>query len=285
MERRRALDRVSIGAIDVARPVALTRTGTFTVEGRPPGVAQAMGPFPARLVAGWKAARVAPGLLERDPVTARRVAALDRPWPQPITPRAMALERRPGAIAIEHLLTWTYRNQRAHTSLMGDDELMQLRHAGRDSGTGRSLCGCAAIAERADLGVDRVDGGGYRLNRVHPDAETVHERVDRLSVAARRLIIRHALADTTPPWSSHRCRLVPVLNGKGLPKVVRTKHDQPWYCPIEWDVPPERVLAANTDYALWHGALIRLFMDLRAPGLLTQHAVGAPLAPAAPWEE
>ena len=33
---------------------------------------------------------------------------------------------------------------------------------------------------RGALGVDRIDGGGYRLNRVHADAETVHERVERL---------------------------------------------------------------------------------------------------------
>jgi hypothetical protein len=281
--------RVAIGEVTVRRPVTLTPTRAFAlaVEQRAPSPL-AVGPFPARVVQGYRADRAQVLGLEADPTGQRRARALD--WPQPMVGRVVRVETPvaaavAGAVPIEHLLTWTYRAQRAHTSMIGGDDLQQLARAERVTEDGRSPDGCAAIAERAALGVERVDGGGYRLNKVHPDAETVHERVERLSGAKRGLIIRHALADTAPPWSAHRSRLVPVINGKGKPKIVRTRHDQPWYCPVVWDVAPESVMAANADYALWHAALVELARTLAEPGLLVAHVVAPPLAVAEPWED
>lgn len=280
--------RVAIGEVTVRRPVTVTPTRSFalSVEQRPPSPL-AVGPFPTRVVQGYRADRAQVLGLEADPTGQRRARALKaaHDWPQPMVRRVAQARPATQAVAIEHLLVWTYRRQRAHTGMIGADELQQLARAERITEDGRSIDGCAAIAERAALGVDKVDGGGYRLNRVHPDAETVHERVERLSGAKRGLVIRHALADTTPPWSAHRSRLVPVINGKGKPKVVRTKHDQPWYCPVTWDVAPESVMAANADYALWHEALVDLAHTLAEPGLLVAHTVAPPLAVAAPWAD
>jgi len=284
--------RVAVGDLSVVRRADLVPTFRRVVEVRPANP-RAMGPFPARPVQGYR--------VEVAAVEERDEHALNRAWPPAtVVPVALA-EASPKAVPIEDLLVWTYKRQRAHTGMMGADDLQQLYRSargriysfdaeGRVAGwtdydvDGRSTDGCAAIAERAALGVERVDGGGYRLNRVHADAETVHERVERLGPAQRRLIIRAALTGEAPPWSAHRPKLGPMVNSKGVPRFRYDERRNPIACLLEWDVEPEHVRTQNSNYSLWHAALVSLADTLSAPGLLVLHVVGPPRALAAPWQ-
>lgn len=266
--------RVAIGETTINRRLDLTPTFRRVVEARPAGP-RAMGPFPGRLVQGYRVDVVA--------VEGRDEHALNRAWPSPMVQDLALPEAQPKAMPIEDLLVWVYKRQRAHTSMMGNDDLQTLYRGSRMTDDGRTTDGCAAIAERGELGVDRIDGGGYRMNRVHADAETVHERVDRLPPAKRRLVIRWALEGEAPPWSAHRPRLLPMLNSRGVQRFQYDERRNPIACLLAWDTEPTDVLAMNTDYALWHEALLSLAVELSAPGLLAHHVVGLPRAVAAPW--
>lgn len=123
--------------------------------------------------------------------------------------RTVADRRR--ALDLEALLVWVVRDQKADRVGAALHPLEVVAHFGLLHGlpagagvyeTGISGDGCAAIAQRGELGTD-VDGGGPIRGlpaRLHPDAELVLEALERLPSSERRVILDHARHGDRPEW-------------------------------------------------------------------------------------
>ena len=124
------------------------------------------------------------------------------------------------ALDLEALVTWAIKTQRADhddVALFG----LELAAYGASRGwepRGQSLDGCARQARIGDVGC-QIDGGASVRGvapRMHADAETVMDAINRLKVG-RGLVIRFARIGERPEWLSHaQQKLVkePVIDTK-----------------------------------------------------------------------
>lgn len=186
-------------------------------------------------------------------------------------------------IDIERLLVWTVRDQQA----VGADAWGERAWL---EGHGCSSDGMVAIARAEALGT-HIDAGGRRVaGRVHADALTVIEMVERARWPTRALLLAHARTDSRPEWMPgaepfRQVRAMVWRGAKLVPKVVRDKHGHArGFEMVTVDRRPE-IAAARAAYARWHEGVecvARVLMANR--GLLAAHRVTGFRAPARPWE-
>jgi len=112
---------------------------------------------------------------------------------------------------LEAFLVWAIRDQMADRTDTALHPAEAVAHYGVLYGlpigagvyeTGISADGCAAIANRNEVGTD-IDGGGAIRGlppRVHPDAELVADIIEGLGARQRRLVLHHARHADRPEW-------------------------------------------------------------------------------------
>ena len=191
-------------------------------------------------------------------------------------------------IDVQALLVWTYRRQRADVVIGSGAGLLDAEAAADEvERHGISGCGCAAVASIERLGC-RVDGGGMSAGALHPDAETVHQAVQKLPVPAAQMVMRCARWGDVPDWMPRGRPIArAVRNGRGQ-AVVRCeawdRHRHYGWCPIEWVVSVARIEAARREYAIWHSAIRDVAYRLIYENRLTAYRVCPPAVRARPWE-
>lgn len=189
------------------------------------------------------------------------------------------------AMAIDRLLVWTYRHQRADIVIAQGAGLQRIEAAMDGVALGAvSACGCAALARTAALGC-QVAGGGGPAGHLHIDAERVHAAVMRLDRPVALLVIRHARQGDAPDWVP-RPRLKPVWDGRGRPRLAYDVKDRArnyGWCLVEPTFSQARIDAARLEYRLWHAALRALHVVLCGRVLADYRAL-PPEAADAPWK-
>jgi hypothetical protein len=109
------------------------------------------------------------------------------------------------SITAADLITWVYRDQKAH--LMSGQGLHlpegadEGAHDPEDYHGGWSADGCAALARRAAMGALIPDTGHLQRYALHPDAETVHSLVverSRPDPLGATLLLRHGRRGDAP---------------------------------------------------------------------------------------
>lgn len=176
-----------------------------------------------------------------------------------------------------------------------------------------STCGVGAMMRHGLLGASiNVSRSGAGTWRVHPDAELVHDAVMEISgdsVAAAKLVIRHARVGGVPDWedpqprpfmvdADRRCdehygrwlyRVEPKLYRDYVMRVAERIYDpktgktaEIMYCPVRWDPSLERVANVNAEYLFWHGAM-RALERLLSAVVFKDHLLTGFAAPEEPW--
>lgn len=128
---------------------------------------------------------------------------------------ALALSRPAAGLLrtldLEAFLVWAIRDQMADRTDTALHPAERIAHYGllhglpigaQVHGTGISADGCAAIANRNEVGTD-IDGGGAIRGlppRVHPDAELAADIIEGLGARQRRLVLHHARYADRPDW-------------------------------------------------------------------------------------
>lgn len=203
-------------------------------------------------------------------------------------PRVESAKRVVEAMAIDKLLVWTYRLQKADVVIgLGQGMLREEAELDGVEWQGVSGCGCAAVERIERLGV-RVDGGGnYGLTKLHPDAETVHETLMReLERPMQIMVIEHARIDVVPSWSGLLPKAYPVLNGKGKPAVQYSGWDKNrnyGACQVDFVPDIAWIEAVNGIYLAWWEAIEGLALRLRRDGRLVAHEARNPAVQKTPW--
>jgi len=205
-------------------------------------------------------------------------------------PRVESAKRVVEAMAIDKLLVWTYRLQKADVVIgLGQGMLREEAELDGVEWQGVSGCGCAAVERIERLGV-RVDGGGnYGLTKLHPDAETVHETLMReLERPMQIMVIEHARRGDPPEWTGLLPRPYPILDGRG--RAIREyarwdKNHDYGSCKVDWVPELSWIEFINNIYLLWWEAVDALRLRLSADGRLLAHEVRNPSVPKTPWLE
>ncbi|MEQ9449729.1 MAG: hypothetical protein RLN70_12630, partial [Rhodospirillaceae bacterium] len=186
-------------------------------------------------------------------------------------PQAAALPRKP--IDVEVLLHWTYQKQKADLVMEHGAGLNRFERIAQFGGSDSSPMAdsCALVADGCH---ERV-GASYDL---HPDAEAVHTRVQKLSGDMRAVVVPCAKTGLRPNWAEGlRPRLEPLRRGDGRPTVVMcSKSRRPSYCPVQVKDHPEYILARRNEYLRWWETLAWLAWSLTSEQALTGHAVRLP---------
>lgn len=192
-------------------------------------------------------------------------------------------------IAIEDLLVWTYRHQRADVVIRRGVGLHDLEaKADGVPVLASSACGCAAVARIAELGV-RVDSLGRDRGDLHPDAELVHAavldlagRVNGLPIA--HLVISHAARGEVPDAMVGQVpRARPYIHpANGTVRVDwLDAGKRRGVCPIAWAPSWPEIDAKREEYRAWWHALRGLAFALATHPKLTRYH---PLMPAVRYE-
>lgn len=198
------------------------------------------------------------------------------------------------SIDIEQLLTWTFRNQRAH-KIVPQGAGLQRAEALAD---GRNLqaksgCGCASVERIAELGV-RVDVSMSDPGQLHPDAETVYNAVTDLPRPIANLVARHAIDDTRPNWGEGMrpamipvWRKGPIYDAQGKPakrsfQMIYDRNRNAIACKVIPVHEPDSIARLRQDYTRWYDALVALANTLNDRPL-DHHVVTGPIVPAEPW--
>lgn len=221
------------------------------------------------------------------------------------------------AVDVLDLVTWVYREQRAH---IVDGRGIGLHEGERAAaGLGHTIQGdsIARIVTNGVLGC-QVDKLGYDMGELHPVAETVHGlllRLHRGARAAGNLVVEHALRGEIPAGATLEPQLQPAWKANG-PRWqwvnVRRETDgatvgirwpaersfkmvyddsrerMPLYCPLDEDFGPDYVAAERRDYVAWHDALTLLVVECAAlvkaaPLALGGLVVTGPTLAREPW--
>lgn len=190
-------------------------------------------------------------------------------------------------VDVVDLVTWVYREQRAH---IVDGRGIGLHEGERAAeGLGHTIAAdsIARVVANGVLGC-QVDKLGYDMGELHPVAEAVHGIVARLQtsgLAAGFLVIQHAQKGEIPTGATLEPRLQPDWKSKG-PQwqwvTVRRETDgetvtlrwpaersfkmayddsrerMPICCLLAEDFGPDYIASERRDYVAWHDALTRL---------------------------
>lgn len=209
---------------------------------------------------------------------------------------ALVVGRRPapGAAArpdtrrrtpIDSLVEWTFRVQKADRASAG------LEHRTWYAGVSCTalICDTLALQTQVDNG-----GPGHRIPPdVHPDAERVHELVQRMPMDQRILIEEQARIGGAPSWcdgvfplpvARRDLRGRPViqwLDPDGNPAVY-ARHNY-GVCEIEYEPSWAFIDATRDVYTAWRQALLALLERLGDSRELRDHVAVAPVAKPTPW--
>ena len=189
---------------------------------------------------------------------------------------------RNGAIDVEDLLVWAYRDQLVDRFAEAGLHVIERAAMGYEA-HGSSTDGCAALGRIAHMGT-RIDAGGLRVHdSVHPAAYAVAAAVNE--VARGTSVAIHARAATRPEGWRRPSRMarpsVWVKHGVEGQVEYEGPGRKGAYCPviILWSV--EREAWGRADYTRWHGALEAISWALAGRALGFE--VTGPAAPAEPW--
>lgn len=162
---------------------------------------------------------------------------------------------------VADLVTWVYRDQKAHLGAAGGTAVYEAAL------TGGSASMTAVVGRIGALGC-QVDRGGAGNARLHPVAEAVDRRVEAMPDG--RLLRRYGISGRLPEGYDLRERLRPVwliapeYDAAWRPKpgsfVVCYRHDarqrrEPVYCPVAWDRDSRFVEERRAECMAWFAAL------------------------------
>lgn len=186
---------------------------------------------------------------------------------------------------IDELVEWTYRVQKADRASAG------LEHRTGYAGISCTalICDTLALQSQVDNG-----GPGHRIPPdVHPDAERIHELVQRMPTDARMLIEDQARQGGAPSWFEGMWPMpVPLRDMRGRPVIrwldaegnaaPRGRHDY-GVCDLDFEPPQHIIDYARDIYRYWHRALRDLLERLGDSRELRDHVAVAPSAKPCPW--
>lgn len=180
--------------------------------------------------------------------------------------KAATLEPMP----IDRLLHWAYAIQ-----------LVDRARGGFEPG-GASIDSCQRLVQRSELGVS-VDGSAG-ANKVHPDADMIHEAVMTLKDKAEiGLLVHYARCGTTPDWLPNaKIAYRPVKNARGKPKKLYDHNRHPIACLVDVTASMERIAYARKVYSIWWNAMARLVQTVDTASLQRYQPL-APSCPPRPW--
>lgn len=194
-------------------------------------------------------------------------------------------------IAIERLLVWTYREQRADVVIGRGVGLHGLEAAADGVAIqASSACGCAAVARIAELGV-RVDSLGRDRGDLHPDAEVVHSAVMSMTGKVNGLPIAHLVIASASRGEAPDCMLGEVPRARPYMHAVNGTVRVDWLdanrrygvCPITWVPSWAEIDAKRAEYRAWWTALRVLAFALSSHPRLTRWHPLLPEVALEPW--
>lgn len=171
-------------------------------------------------------------------------------------------------------LLWTYGDQRAH-QVLG----LPGQQRTPDAFAGSWAPGWKATAIVAQYGFvpdcwgSGADGGG-----VHPDAAAVHAAVLALTGLRRGVVLEYAIRGCVPEWEVP-IMMLPVLDARGQPLVIRDRGKRAIACVIEPTADRDEIEWARKVYGYWHDGLGDVAAALLGSGL----SVTGPATDAEPW--
>lgn len=214
-------------------------------------------------------------------------------------------------VSLVALLTWVYRDQRAHVNSHVTLSL-PIHKEDPDIAPPRLDSACLRLARYGALGADIASTHRHHRPQLHRDAEAVHACVAALSHSdpyGAHLVARHGLWAQAPEFSNDVPIPEPVmrLNAFGRDEIIddaaapgngamtaQTVTDPQtgvtrlhWveipypFCPLRYWPSPADIAQSRLDYRIWHRALTRLLAILPALARWTVETVGAQ---ANPWD-
>jgi len=160
------------------------------------------------------------------------------------------------------LLAWVYGAQLAHRATTIGTSVFELERCVDEGARPRSSTdGFVAIDRYAEMGF-RMGRQRYRMDSLHPAAETVHEYVGRLPELARRLVIQCSSTGSIPEVPPPRLAIASECKGKaryrpdgrldpGATKVECASCGCRSYCPVRFIELPESYPHAEEIARLW----------------------------------
>ncbi len=192
-------------------------------------------------------------------------------------------------VTIEHLLEWTYRQQKAQVYAGRGIGLYEGERAAQGvEWFGHSSDGVAAIERIAETG-GRIDVSGSDMGWLDDDAAAVHEVAS--GVVDGMLVIRQAEIGGRPDWRPiSRPRVTPIIDHRGKPEVRYWQEigerDYGRYCPVIVLNSMDEVQHVREVYARWALAVIDVRRRLiNADRALRRHRLDQTVPPVAPWTD
>lgn len=106
-----------------------------------------------------------------------------------------------------------------------------------------------------------------------------------ISFKPAALIVTNAVLGRRPDWCNEQPTPARVVGPNGKAVVVgidsHGRYSPDAHCPLAWSPDPFEIVRARAEYAVWHGALVRLANQFRES--LIDHAPVLPSAPSQPW--
>lgn len=185
-------------------------------------------------------------------------------------------------VHVEDILEWVYRQQAVDVVLSRNDN----RDRNWLAGAGISSDGCAIVERQSILGT-RIDGGGYALVDIHPDAESVHIqigvmlRAGALSHTQVGLLLQCGKTGGVPDWGENEYPIAEAVPGSnGRPTVSGPKDNR--YCPIKWEPSLSYLDDLRRIYSKWHMGLVKLSESFSLKSL-KDYQVLPPAVHSSPW--
>lgn len=184
---------------------------------------------------------------------------------------------------IDALVDWTYRDQKADVASAG------LAHRTGYAGVSSTalICDTLALQTQVDNG-----GPGHRIPPdVHPDAERVHEAVERMALGS--LIVEQAKEGGAPSWCDGVYPQMikwdrderPVIRWTDAMgrELIKGNSKNYGYCELRYEPSWEFIDYKRQIYTLWRNALLELRAVLLAADSLTGFVPLDPVTPPTPW--
>ena len=180
-------------------------------------------------------------------------------------------------IPIDRLLIWAYQEQKvAPLGVSADGLYAQEAEVSGIVKRSSSACGAATIAKIAEVGA-RIDRSSYVNNKVHADAEIVHEILYHSPLIeryARELMVVYARTGIAPDWlPEEKVELRAKMRANGKPEMIYedAARRKPVACVLDIMADVEEIERAREVYSYFIEALNDLAALIEKDGGMTRY--------------